>query len=127
VSEFNEWLLWSSLGAGVAALVILVSVAWAYWRSSPRHPYWRPKKKAFEPPVLSGWRPTDHIDFMGSDDVMLSTDEDTPAQFVLLVQEERLVANISDLPTTEIRWRYANKAEAKKVVRVLSASSPSAG
>jgi hypothetical protein len=118
VSEFNEWLLWSSLGAGVAALVILASVAWAYWR---------PKKKAFEPPVLSGWRPTDHIDFVGSDDVMLSTDEDTPAQFVLLVQEERLVANISDLPTTEIRWRYANKAEAKKVVRVLSASSPSAG
>jgi hypothetical protein len=98
-----------TLGAAVLGLALLVLAAWIYFR---------PKKKPFEPEVISDWRPTNHIDFVGPDDVMLSADEDVPAQFYLCVQEQRLVANISGMPTPEVRWRYATKAEAKDVVRI---------
>jgi hypothetical protein len=79
--------------------------------------------KPFEPDVVSDWRPTDQIDFVSTDDVMRAEDnEDVPAQFMLLVQEQRLVANIAGAPHPEIRWRYATKAEVKDVVRRVSMS-----
>jgi hypothetical protein len=77
-------------------------------------------KKVFEPKVVSDWKRTEHIDFQARDDVMLSEQEDVEAQFVLLVQEKRLVANISGTPTPDIRWRYATKAEAKEIAHMVA-------
>ena len=108
-----ELLLAISILAGAIGLALLSFACLAYFRS---------KKKVFEPEVISVWRPTNHIDFIGPDDVMLSADDEVQAQFVLLIQEQRLVANISGLPTPEIRWRYATKAEAKEVVRIIATS-----
>ena len=53
---------------------------------------------------------------------MKTEDENVPAQFSLLMQEQRQVANIAGGPTTEIRWRFATKAEVKDVVRRVAAS-----
>jgi hypothetical protein len=78
--------------------------------------------KPFEPEVVSDWRPTGQIDFIAADAVMASEIEDEPAPFNLLVQEQRLVANIAGAPHPEIRWRYATKAEVKDVVRRVSLS-----
>jgi hypothetical protein len=112
MSEFHEWLLAASVGAAVVGVVLLVIAGLAF----------RQKKPTFEPEVISDWRPADHIDFVGADDVMLSANDDVPAQFYLCIQEQRLVANISGMPTPEVRWRYATKAEAKEVVRAIVTS-----
>ena len=79
--------------------------------------YFGPQQRKFEPPIISEWRSTGQIDFVGSDEDMKAEDENAPAQFTLLMQEQRQVANIAGGPTTEIRWRFATKAEVKDVVR----------
>jgi hypothetical protein len=109
----EQWHIAISVGFGILGLFLLATGAWTYFRQ---------KKPTFEPEVISDWRPADHIDFVGADDVMLSANDDVPAQFYLCIQEQRLVANISGMPTPEVRWRYATKAEAKEVVRVIVAS-----
>jgi hypothetical protein len=78
------------------------------------------KKEVYVPKILSEWRRTEHVDFQGPDDIMLSEQDDLEAQFVLLVQEQRLVANISGMPTPEIRWRYATKGEAKEIAHMVA-------
>jgi hypothetical protein len=101
-----------SYGVGFVGLMLLGFAGWSY--------SFRRKKKVFEPKVVSDWKRTEHIDFSARDDVMLSEQEDVEAQFVLLVQERRLVANISGTPTPDIRWRYATKAEAKEIAHMVA-------
>ena len=84
---------------------------------------WFLRRKAtavYEPPALTDWRTTGVVDFLGHDEVMLSEQDNVPAQFVLRIQEQRQVANIAGSPTLEHRWRLATKAEAKDVVQIVA-------
>lgn len=68
-----------------------------------------------EPHVLRDWLTTGRINFVANPKIMESEDENIPANFVLRVEESRLVADISGSPNLEIRWRSATKMEAKDV------------
>ena len=71
---------------------------------------------AFEPPIMTNWRPTGRINAMGNIQSMTGND-DLPAPFHLLVEEKRLVEDITGAPLTEVRWRYACKNEVRDIVR----------
>lgn len=108
---------WAFVGAIIVGLIgVGLYFHWRWGRKKGGH---------FEPPVINEWRPTGQIDFVGSDEAMKAEDENVPAQFSLLMQEQRQVANIAGGPTTEIRWRFATKAEVKDVVRRVAMSRAS--
>lgn len=83
----------------------------------------RRKPVEVEPHVIRPWLATGRINLLADPKVMESKDENAPANFVLRVEESRLVADISESPNLEIRWRQPNKREAKLIVRTYHGST----
>jgi hypothetical protein len=71
------------------------------------------KEKKSQDIVTSEWQSTGKIDFHRAH----TPKEDTaPAEFILRVEDFRVVESISGVEHVEIRWRNATLAEAKAVV-----------
>ena len=72
----------------------------------------RKEKKSQE--IVSGeWQSTGKIDFHCAQS---PKDDTAPAEFILRVEDFRIVESISGVEHVEIRWRNATLAEAKAVV-----------
>ena len=75
-------------------------------------------------PIVIDWRPTGRINMVCADPhVMLDDDRALEhADFILLIEEKRLVADISGAPTLQTQWRKASRRDARNTVkRCLSA------
>ena len=71
----------------------------------------------FHEQVSRDWLATGRINLGADQQVMEDQDENVPADFVLRIEENRLVNNIAGLPHVETRWRPATKKEAKIIVQ----------
>jgi hypothetical protein len=67
-------------------------------------------------PIIRDWLATGRINAIADAKVMEGED-DVQAEFVFLVEENRLVEDISGLPSVEIRWRHPTKREVREIVR----------
>jgi hypothetical protein len=73
------------------------------------------KQREDDAVAKSEWQPTGKIDFHSAE---MPKEDNTPAAFLLRVEEYRTVESISGVEHTEIRWRKATLAEAKSVLVV---------
>jgi hypothetical protein len=53
--------------------------------------------------------------------------ESEPSDFILLIEEKRLVADISGAPTLQTQWRKASRRDATRVVRMYNEKNPAEG
>jgi hypothetical protein len=75
---------------------------------------WRKERHPEESPAASNdWQATGKIDFYSTEK---PKEENSPAAFLLRVEEFRTVPSISGVEHTEIRWRKAMLSEAKSVL-----------
>ena len=93
-------------------LVILAALVALYLRDRRRS---RPSKLP-PAPVIRDWLATGRINAIADAKVMTGNEE-VPGEFVLMVEDNRLVEDISGLPNVEIRWRHPTKQEVKEIVR----------
>jgi hypothetical protein len=98
---------WLFAGAGI---VLAGALIFAVWRM-----YFVRRILAIEtePAVWRDWETTGHITFTHAE----TDDPRTPGNFLLQVEENRIVELIGGGISTEIRWRKANLAEARLVAR----------
>jgi hypothetical protein len=66
--------------------------------------------------VSRDWQPTWRINAVTDAWVMENEKDDIPANFVLRLEENRMVRDIGGGEVTEIRWRAPTKAEVREVV-----------
>jgi hypothetical protein len=73
-------------------------------------------------PVVIDWRPTGRINMICADpQIMLNEDRHVEeADFVLLIEEKRLVADISGAPTLQTQWRKASRRDARNTVKLYN-------
>jgi hypothetical protein len=73
-------------------------------------------------PVVVDWRPTGRINMVCADPwIMLGKDwELEPSDFILLIEEKRLVADISGAPTLQTQWRKASRRDARHTVKLYN-------
>lgn len=76
----------------------------------------RRKPAAYEPEMVRDWLPTGRINAVADTPIMLASKDDIPAAFILLVEEDRQIADIGGDPVTEIRWRAATRKEVRRIV-----------
>ena len=88
---------------------------------------WLEQEKKLSP-VIVEWRPTGRINMIGDYKLMLDDGRaEEPGEFVLLVEEKRLVADISGAPTLQTQWRKASRRDASRVVRLYNEKVPADG
>ena len=73
------------------------------------------------PDVKRDWMATGRINAVAGDarkrdDVWQNCEDDFPADWLVTVQEDRLVSDVSGDANVEIRWRKATKGEVKAIV-----------
>ena len=79
-------------------------------------------------PVIVDWQPTGRVNMVGPYRLMLSDEaKDEPSDFILLIEEKRLVADISGAPTLQTQWRKASRRDATRVVRMYNEKNPAEG
>jgi hypothetical protein len=73
-------------------------------------------------PVVIDWRPTGRINMCCADPhIMIGSDRELePADFMLLIEEKRLVADISGAPTLQTQWRKASRRDARHTVKLYN-------
>jgi hypothetical protein len=67
--------------------------------------------------VSRDWQPTWRINAIADAWVMENDNQDIPSNFVLRVEENRMVRDIGGGEVMEIRWRQPTKAEVREIVR----------
>ncbi len=67
--------------------------------------------------VSRDWQPTWRINAVADAWVMENDKDDIPSNFVLRVEENRMVRDIGGGEVMEIRWRQPTKAEVREIVR----------
>ena len=77
--------------------------------------FWRKGMQSESVIAATEWQPTGKIDFYCAE---MPGENETPASFLLRVEEYRIVESISGVEHTEIRWRKAVLSEAKSVLTV---------
>jgi hypothetical protein len=105
---------WTLLIIGCTALVLSALLAGAYL-------YLAREKKQRQLVSLSevtrDWRTTWKINAVTDARVMEHEKDDIPSNFVLRIEENRLVRDIGGGEVMETRWRPATKAEVREIVR----------
>ena len=96
----DQW-LW----IGAAAIVVIVVTALAIRRLKPK-PHVKETTKS-NAAAQNGWAPTGRIDF---------ADPQSSSDFILQVEETRIVDTLGGVEHREIRWRKATLDEAKTVL-----------
>ncbi len=97
----DQWIWFSA--AGVFVILVGVLVAHNLYKSKPNDAIQKQK---------DGWTPTGRIDF---------TDPRSNGDFILQVEDTRIVDSIGGVEHREIRWRKATRDEAKTVVMAYHA------
>jgi hypothetical protein len=100
------------IGFAAIWLLILVLLIALFVRDRRRSHH----SKIPPPPIVRDWLATGRINAVADAEAMERAD-DVGAEFVLLVEENRLVEDISGLPNVEIRWRHPTRQEVREVVR----------
>ena len=90
---------------GVAAVIVIFVAALAIRRLKPK-PHVKEKTKS-NAAAQNGWAPTGRIDF---------ADPQSTGDFILQVEETRIVDTLGGVEHREIRWRKATLDEAKTVL-----------
>jgi hypothetical protein len=72
--------------------------------------------------VSRDWQPTGRINAVTDAWVMENEKDDIPSNFVLRIEENRLVRDIGGGDMMEIRWRPPTKAEVREIVRQYHAA-----
>jgi hypothetical protein len=67
--------------------------------------------------VTRDWKPTWKINAVTDAWAMENEKDDIPSNFVLRIEETRMVRDIGGGEVMEIRWRQATKAEVREIVR----------
>jgi hypothetical protein len=80
-------------------------------------------------PVVIDWRPTGRINMVCNDpQIMLDEERHVEeADFILLIEEKRLVADISGAPTLQTQWRKASRRDARNTVKLYNERAIVAG
>jgi hypothetical protein len=80
-------------------------------------------------PVVIDWRPTGRINMVCSEPrLMIDPDlEMEISDFILLIEEKRLVADISGAPTLQTQWRKASRRDARHTVKLYNERAAEAG
>jgi hypothetical protein len=97
-----------------AATVIVISVAALAIRRLKPKPHVKGKTKS-DAATQNGWTATGRIDFI---------DPQSKGDFILQVEETRIVDTTGGVERREIRWRKATLDEAKTVLVVPGATQP---
>jgi len=92
----DQWIWFSA--AGVFVILVGVLVVYNLYKSKPNDAIQEQKDR---------WTPTGRIDF---------TDPRSNGDFILQVEDTRIVDSIGGVEHREIRWRKATRDEAKTVV-----------
>jgi hypothetical protein len=108
---------WTLLIVGCTALVLagLIGVLWAVVLA--RREEARRQLVAVSE-VTRNWQPTWKINAVTDAWVMENEKDDIPSNFVLRIEEDRVVRDIGGGELTETRWRPATKAEVREIVHV---------
>jgi hypothetical protein len=102
---------------GCTALVLagLVGALWAVILA--RHEEARRRHLVAVSEVTRDWEPTWKINAVTDAWVMENEKDDIPSNFVLRIEENRMVRDIGGGEVMEIRWRPPTKAEVREIVR----------
>jgi hypothetical protein len=104
---------WTLLIAGCAALVLAGFLAIFV----VRHKHARRRQLVAVSEVTRDWRTTWRINAVADAWVMEHEKDDIPSNFVLRVEENRMVRDIGGGEVMETRWRPPTKAEVREIVR----------
>ena len=102
---------------GFAALVLagvigVMSAVILAWREQARR-----QQLVAVSEVTRDWEPTWKINAVTDAWVMENEKDDIPSNFVLRIEENRMVRDIGGGEVMEIRWRPATKSEVREIVR----------
>ena len=80
-------------------------------------------------PVVVDWRATGRINMICGDPALMTDDDRAleESDFILLIEEKRLVADISGAPTLQTQWRKASKRDARNTVKLYNERAYEAG
>jgi hypothetical protein len=106
---------WTLLIVGGTALV-LAAVLTAVFLAA-RHKEARRRQLVAMSEVTRDWQPTWKINAVTDAWVMEHQKDDIPSNFVLRIEENRMVRDIGGGEVMEIRWRPPTKAEVREIVR----------
>jgi hypothetical protein len=106
---------WTLLIVGCTALV-LAAVLTAVFLAA-RHKEARRRQLVAMSEVTRDWQPTWKINAVTDAWVMEHQKDDIPSNFVLRIEENRMVRDIGGGEVMEIRWRPPTKAEVREIVR----------
>jgi hypothetical protein len=106
---------WTLLIVGCTALV-LAAVLTAVFLAA-RHKEARRRQLVAMSEVTRDWQPTWKINAVTDAWVMEHRKDDIPSNFVLRIEENRMVRDIGGGEVMEIRWRPPTKAEVREIVR----------
>ena len=109
--SFLTYLACGFIAAGSVIVLIVCAVGIAR----------RMRRPAPSPDVKRDWMATGRINAVAGDarkrdDVWQNCEDDFPADWLVTVQEDRLVSDVSGDANVEIRWRKATKHEVKAIV-----------
>jgi hypothetical protein len=102
---------------GCTALILAgnAGVIWAVFFS--RREEARRRQLVAVSEVTRDWEPTWKINAVTDAWVMENEKDDIPSNFVLRIEEKRMVRDIGGGEVMEIRWRPPTKAEVREIVR----------
>jgi hypothetical protein len=107
---------WTLLIVGCTALVLaaVLAVVCLYFA---RQKEARSRQLVAVSEVTRDWRTTWKINAVTDARVMENEKDDIPSNFVLRIEENRMVRDIGGGEVMEIRWRPPTKAEVREIVR----------
>jgi hypothetical protein len=105
---------WTLLILGCTALVVSAMLAAVYLYLA-----WQNERQQLVPvsEVTRDWRTTWKINAVADAWVMENEKDDIPSNFVLRIEENRMVRDIGGGEVMETLWRPATKAEVRQIVR----------
>ena len=96
----------------LTGLIGVLSAIFLAWREDARR-----RQLVAVSEVTRDWQPTWKINAVTDAWVMEHEKDDIPANFVLRIEENRMVRDIGGGEVMEIRWRPPTKAEVREIVR----------
>jgi hypothetical protein len=102
---------------GSAALILAALVAVFMAAIRVRRKAARVDKLVAVGEVSRDWQLTGRINAVADASVMENDNDDIPSNFVLRVEENRMVRDIGGGEVMEIRWRQPTRAEVREIVR----------
>jgi hypothetical protein len=108
--------IWTLLIVGCTALLLAAVLAVVYlYLARQKEARWRQLAAVSE--VARDWRTTWKINAVADPAVMEHEKDDIPSNFMLRIEENRIMRDIGGGEMIETRWRLPTKAEVREIVR----------